>query len=438
MQVSVETLSSLERKLTLAIPADEIDSEVQKRVIDTAKKVRLDGFRPGKVPRKVVQQRFGDALRAEVVGEVANQSFQQAVTQESLTPVGTPKIDFTRNETGADLEVVATFEVFPEIELADPSNLKVEKFNASVTDTDVDAMIEKLRAQRGEWNEVDRAAKDGDQVNIDFLGTRDGEPFDGGSADAFDLTLGEGKMITGFESGLEGAKAGDERNLKLTFPSDYHAEELAGANVEFAVTVNAVKEMSKPELDATFFAAFEVDGGYDEFRDKVSENMHTQLADAIESHLKQQVMDGLVEQNEVELPGVMIEQEIEALREQTISRFGGNAEDFDRSLLPDEMFTEQAHKRVALGVILNHLVKQYEIRPEREQIIEFIDDIAQSYENPDEVRNLYMSDESRLQQVNMMVVEKLVVEKITEMAEPGEKTGSYDEVMAANQAASQP
>ncbi|RZV53924.1 MAG: trigger factor, partial [Pseudomonadales bacterium] len=299
-------------------------------------------------------------------------------------------------------------------------------------------MIEKLRTQRGEWSEVDRAAKDGDQVNIDFLGTRDGEPFDGGSADAFDLTLGEGKMITGFESGLEGAKAGDERNLKLTFPSDYHAEELAGANVEFAVTVNAVKEMSKPELDATFFAAFEVDGGYDEFRDKVSENMHTQLADAIESHLKQQVMDGLVEQNEVELPGVMIEQEIEALREQTISRFGGNAEDFDRSLLPDEMFTEQAHKRVALGVILNHLVKQYEIRPEREQIIEFIDDIAQSYENPDEVRNLYMSDESRLQQVNMMVVEKLVVEKITEMAEPGEKTGSYDEVMAANQAASQP
>lgn len=437
MRVSVENVSRLERKLTLAIPAEEIDSEVQKRVTDTAKKVRLDGFRPGKVPRKVVQQRFGAALRAEVVGEVANQSFQQAVSQESLTPVGQPQIDFTRNETGADLELVATFEVFPEVELNDPAALQLEKFTAEVSDADVDAMIEKLRSQRSDWKPVERAASDGDQLNIDFRGTRDGEAFDGGSADGVDLVLGEGKMIPGFESGLEGAKAGEQRTLELSFPEDYHNADLAGAAVEFAVTVNAVREAELPELDASFFKAFEVDGGYDEFRAKVRENMETQLAEAIESHLKQQVMNGLVEANEVELPAVMIEQEIESLREQTISRFGGNAEDFDRSLLPKEMFEEQARRRVSLGVILNQMVTQYEIRPEREQIIEFIDDIAQSYDNPDEVRNLYMSDEARLQQVNMLVVEKLVVERIAEMAQPVEKTGTYDEVMAANQALSQ-
>ncbi|MGB5324974.1 MAG: trigger factor [Pseudomonadales bacterium] len=437
MRVSVETLSRLERKLTLAIPAEEIDAEVQKRVADTARKVRLDGFRPGKVPRKVVQQRFGDALRAEVVGEVTNQSFQQAVSQESLNPVGTPRIDFTRNEVGADLEVVATFEVFPEVELADPAQIALEKFTASVTDDDVDAMIEKLREQRGDWNEVERAAVKGDQLNIDFRGTRGGEPFDGGTADGVDLVLGEGKMIAGFEEGLEGANAGAERTLQLKFPEDYHAAELAGADVEFAVSVNSVSERVKPELNDEFFGAFEVEGGYDEFRVKVRDNMETQLKDAIENHLKQQVMNGLVKQNDVELPKVMIEQEIESLRQQTISRFGGNAGEFDKSLLPDEMFEAQARKRVALGVILNQIVKQYEIRPEREQIIDFIDDIAQSYENPDEVRNLYMSDEARLQQVNMMVVEKLVVEKLSAMAKPDEKTGSYDEVMAANQVISQ-
>ncbi|NNL57781.1 MAG: trigger factor [Pseudomonadales bacterium] len=432
MQVSVERISGLERKLTLAIPAAQIDAEVQKRVADTAKKVRLDGFRPGKVPRKVIQQRFGAALRAEVVGEVANQSFQQAVSQEALTPVGQPNIDFTRNESGQDLELVATFEVFPEIELADPAALSLEKYASEVTSDDVDAMIEKLRAQRGEWQQVERAAADGDQLNIDFRGSRDGEAFDGGTADGVDLVLGSGQMIAGFESGLVGAKAGDQRKLALTFPDDYHAAELAGADVEFDVTVNAVSEKELPELNKEFFKAFEVDGEYDEFRNKVQDNMQSQLADAIENHLKQQVMDGLVEQNDVELPAAMIEQEIESLREQSIQRFGGNAEDFDRSLLPDEMFADQARKRVALGVILNHVVKQYEIKPERDQIVEFIDDIAASYEDPDEVRNLYMSDEGRLQQVNMLVVEKLVVEKIAELAGIVEKTGSYDEVIASN------
>jgi len=430
MQVQVENTAGLERKLTLEIPADQIDSEVQKRVVDTAKRARIDGFRPGKVPRKVVKQRFGEALRAEVVQEVANRSIQDAITQESLRPVGTPAVDLVKNEEGQNLELTATFEVFPEIELADVSTLELEKYVAEVTDADIDNMIDKLRDQRASWNKVDRAAADGDQVNIDYVGTKEGEAFDGGSAQGTDLVLGSGQMIEGFESGLIGAKAGETRNLSLVFPEDYQSEDLAGAAVEFEITVNSVSEKELPELNDAFFEAFEVEAGLDEFKTKVRDNMETQLRDAIDTHLKQQVMDGLAEQNEFEIPAALIADEISAMREQSIQRFGAGA-DFDRSLLPDEMFAEQAQKRVALGVIVNQAVQQYEIKPDREQLIAFIDDIAESYDDPDEVRNLYLSDESRMQQVGLMVTEKLVVEKIVEVAGVSEKTGSYDEVVQA-------
>lgn len=432
MQVSVESLSAVERKLMLEIPAEQIDSEVQKRVVDTAKKVRLDGFRPGKVPQKVVRQRFGESLRAEVVGEIANKSFQEAVAQESLSPVSSPAIDFVRNEAGQNLEVIATFEVFPEIDLADPATLSLEKLVSEVSDDDVDAMIEKLRDQRAAWNEVDRPAQDGAQVNIDFRGTNaEGEAFDGGTADGVDLILGSGQMIDGFEAGLVGAKAGEERSLDLTFPEEYHSAELAGAKVNFAVTINKVNEKELPAIDEEFMAAFEVEGGYDEFRDKVKDNMQTQLKDAIDNHLKQQVMDGLFEQNTFELPATTVNQQIETLREQAIARFGGNAEGFDKSLLPDEMFTEQARRMVALGLLLNKVVEKYEIKPEREQLLEFIDDIAASYDDPDEVRQMYMSNEQMLQQVNLLVVEKMVVEKITEITGVTEKVVGYDEAVAS-------
>lgn len=436
MQVSVETTQGLGRKLTLGIPAEQIDSEVEKRVADTAKRVRLDGFRPGKVPKKVVKQRFGDSLRAEVVGDAVNKSFQDAITQESLKPVGTPTFDFVKNTSGEDLEIVATFEVFPEIELKDPSELKLEKMVAEVTDSDVDAVIEKLRDQRAEWIEVERKAKDGDQLNIDFLGTKDGEEFQGGSAEGVDLILGSKQMIEGFESGLIGTQANDKKELALTFPADYDAEELAGEEALFKITVNVVKEKSLPALDQQFFAAFEVDGGLDEFKAKVRDNMVKQLADSIENNLKNQVMDGLVEQNEVELPAALIAQEVDAMRSQSIERMGMKAEDFDASLLPNEMFEEQAKKRVALGVILNQFVTAYEIKPDREKLIEFIDEIAESYDDPDEVRNLYLSDESRLQQVGLVVMEKLAVEKVVDLAGCSEKSCSYDDVMASAAAVS--
>ena len=435
MQVSVETTEGLERKLTVEIPADQIDGEVKKRVADTAKKIRLDGFRPGKVPAKVVKQRFGDSLRAEVIGEMASQSFQQAVTQESLRPVGQPRIEETQNTEGQALQFTATFEVYPEIELADPAELKLERLAAEISADDIEAMIGKLRDQQSSWTEVERAAAEGDQLNIDYTGTRDGEAFDGGSAEGSDLELGSKRMIEGFEAGLVGAEAGQQHTLNLTFPEDYHAEELKGAAVTFEVTVNRVSEKTLPALDDEFFAKFDVsEGGLDAFKEKVQENMQRQLKDVAENHLKQQIMDGLVEQNAIDLPAAMIAEEIKGLRQQSLAQFGGAAENFDLSLLPDELFEEQARKRVALGVILSRVVEKYEIEPDRERLVAFVDEIASSYEDPEEVRNHYLGDESRLQQVQMMVMESMVVEKISDVAQLSEKSCSYDEALAAAQA----
>jgi trigger factor len=434
MQVSVEAAEGLVRKLTVEIPAEQIDSEVKKRVSATAKKVRLDGFRPGKVPTRVVRQRFGEALRAEVVGELANQSFQQAVMQEDLKPIGRPEIEPTRNEEGENFEFVATFEVYPEIELADCSTMNIEQLVASVTDDDVQSMIDKLRDQQATWEEVERAAANGDKVNIDFAGTKDGEEFQGGSAEGTDLELGSNSMIDGFESGLEGAKAGDERTLNLTFPEDYHAEDLKGAAVEFKVKVNNVTEKKLAEMDKAFFERFDVDGGLDEFKVNVKENMERQLADAVEKHSKQQVMDGLYEQNKVDLPSALVADEINALRQQSLSQFGAAADSFDASLLPDSLFEEQAQRRVALGVILNKAVEHFEIKPDRDQVMAYIDEIAASYDDPEQVKNQFLGDENRLQQVQLMVVEKTVVEKITEVAQVTEKACSYEDALQGPQA----
>ena len=376
MQVSVEATEGLERKLTEAIPAEQIDTEVNSRIASTAKKIRLDGFRPGKVPRKVVKQRFGDSVRAEVLSELANQTFQKAVMQEELRPVGQPSIEPTNNKEGEAFEFVATFEVYPEVELADCSAIAVEKLTAEVSDDDIQGMIDKLLDQQSTWETVERVAANGDQVNIDFAGTKDGEGFEGGSAEGTDLELGSKRMIDGFEAGLEGAKAGEERVLNLTFPDDYHSEDLKGAAVEFKVTVNTVSEKKLPEMDAEFFAKFEVDGGMDDFKIKVKENMTSQLADAIERHTKQQVMDALFDNNKVDLPAAMVADEVNALRQQSLSQFGAAAENFDMSLLPDTLFEEQARKRVALGVILSQAVEHFEVKPDREQLIAFIEDLA--------------------------------------------------------------
>ncbi len=437
MQVSIETTSGLERRLTVGVPAQRVDGEVDNRLLKAARNVRLPGFRPGKVPMKVMRQRFGAGVRQEVLGEVMSQSFQEAVAQEQLRPAGQPSIEARNIDPGKDLEYVATFEVFPEVELVELENFSVERLVAEVSDSDVDEIIEVFRRQQGSWQEAARAAEEGDKVNIDYVGTRDGEPFDGGSAEGSDLELGSGRMIAGFEDGIVGMEAGSEKVLSLRFPDDYHDEALKGADVEFKVKVNSVQEMVPAPLDEELFAKYGVeDGGEAQFRAEVAENMARELNNAIQAKVKQQVMDALLEAHEgVEVPKALLQQEISAMRNQMFQQFGGAAnQDLDLdSLLPDDMFRENAERRVKLGLVMAEVISRQEIKADAERVRSAIEEMASTYQNPQEVIDYYYSNQQQLAAVESKVLEDQVVDSLLEKASITEKPCSYQEAINQQQ-----
>ncbi|WP_341937140.1 trigger factor [Marinimicrobium sp. C2-29] len=435
MQVSIETTSGLERRLTVGVPAAEVDSEVQKRLQQAAKNIRINGFRKGKVPMKVVKQRYGDSVRQEVLGEVINRSFYEAVRKEEVKPAGQPSIEPKQFGEGKDLEYVATFEVYPSVELGDFSGYEITRKKAEVTTEDVDKMIEVLREHQATWKEVDRAAQEGDQVNIDFVGTRDGEEFEGGSAEGQDLVLGSGSMIPGFEDGLVGLKAGDEKTLSLTFPDDYQAEDLRGASVEFKVKVNSVSEKELPELDKDFYAKFGVEkGGKPQFRKEVKANMVRELNNAIKADTKNQVMNALIESHKPDLPKALVDSEIESLRQQMMQRFGGQQQDFDvKSLLPDTMFQEEAERRVALGLIVGEVIKANDIKVDPERVKSMVEELASTYEQPEEVVNYYYQNRELLSSVESAAMEDQVVDYILEKAKVTDQPSNYDEIVASKQ-----
>ena len=434
MQVTIETTSNLERRLTVGVPAEQVDGEVDNRLQKAAKNVRLPGFRPGKVPMKVMRQRFGANVRQEVLGEVVSRSFQEAVTQEKLRPAGEPVFEPKAMEQGKDIQYVATFEVFPEVELVDMNGFAIERPIAEVQDEDVDRIIESFCKAQGTWEAVERAAKEGDKVNIDYAGTRDGEAFDGGSAEEQDLELGSGSMIPGFEDGIVGMSAGEQKTLALTFPETYHNEELQGASVEFAITLHRVTEMKPAPVDEELFEKYGVtEGGEEQFRKEVSENMARELKNAIENKVKQQVMDAVVEAHEsVELPKALVDQEISAMRGQMFQQFGGGAsKDLDLdSLLPDEMFAENAERRVRLGLVLSEYVTSNDIKADGDRVREVIEEMASTYETPQEVVDYYYSNEQQLASVESKVLEDQVVEKLLEGADITEKKISYQDAVA--------
>lgn len=438
MQVSIETTSGLERRLTVGVPAERIETEVDIRLQKAAGNVRLPGFRPGKVPMKVMRQRFGAGVRQEVLGEVMSQSFQEAVIQEKLRPAGQPSIEPRSLEAGKDLEYVATFEVFPEVEVVEISDFEVEKPVAEVSDADVDNIIEVFRKQQGAWQTVEREAKEGDRVNIDYAGTRDGEAFEGGSAENSSLELGSGRMIPGFEDGVAGMKAGEQKTLQLSFPEDYHNEELRGAAVEFAVTLNAVEEMVPAEVDEELFAKYGIaEGGLEAFRKEVRQNMVRELKNAVQGKVKQQVMDCVVEAHEsLEVPQALIAREIDAMRQQMFQQFGGAAgQDMDlKSLLPDDMFRENAERRVKLGLVLAELVSKLELKADPAKVREAIEEMASTYEDPEEVINYYYSNQDQLSAIESRVLEDQMVEKLLENANIVEKQCSYQEAIGQAQA----
>lgn len=436
MQVSVETTSGLERRLIVAVPSQRIDSAVDSRLQEAAKTVKLNGFRPGKVPMRVIRQRYGQSVRMEVLGEVMNESFYEAIQQQGLKPAGRPEIEPKSLEEGKDVEFVATFEVFPEIETKDYSGIEVKKPVAEVTPADIDNMIENLRKQRASWQAAERAAQLGDQVDIDYAGTKDGEAFDGGSAEGSKLELGSGRMIPGFEDGIVGLSAGEEKTLALSFPEDYHNEALKGAAVEFAIKVNAVNEKVLPELNDEFYEMFGVkEGGEEAFRAEVEKNMTRELKNASKARIKNQVMEGVLDlHSDMQVPKALVDQEIDALRKQQMQQFGALAEKLNPAdILPDDLFRENAERRVKLGLVLNELINAEGITASQDKVKAALEEMAESYEDKDEIINWYMGNPQQLQQIQAMVVEEEVVEKLLEKSKVSEETLSYEEVLSPPQ-----
>ena len=431
MQVSVESTSNIERRMTIGVPAQEIDQAVQKRIQDTARTVRLNGFRPGKVPVSVVKRRFGASIRQEVVGEVMRDSYIKALQEQDISPAGWPKFEPKVTEEGKDLEFVAVFEVLPEIELGDLSKITVEKPVSEVTDKDIDNMIDNLRRQQATMKEVKRKSKNKDVVTIDFKGFIDGEEFEGGSAEGHRLTLGSGQMIPGFEKGIVGAKAGEELEIEVTFPEDYHNEDLAGKPAKFQIKVHKVEEPQLPELNSEFFQRFGIDAEDEAaFREEVRKNMERELKQAIANKTKNDVVDGLLEVTELEVPSALVDQEIDRLRQDAAQRFGGQV-DFQQ--LPKEIFEEQARRRVKTGLLFQEVVSKNDLKADPEKVEEKIREIASTYEQPDEVIAHFNNNPDQKSQIEAAVLEDAVVECVLAQAKVKEKKMKYEDAVKAGQ-----
>ncbi|WP_086931456.1 trigger factor [Agarilytica rhodophyticola] len=431
MQVSIETISGLERRLTIGVPADVVDQEVTKRLNKAAKTVRINGFRKGKVPLKVVKQRFGEGVRQEVLGDTINRTFYEAVQKESVRPAGQPTIEPKNMEEGSDLEYIATFEVYPEVELTNIEGIEVTKYDADIEDKDIDKMIENLRKGQATWNNTKAAIKDGFKVKIDFSGVKDGEAFEGGSAEDHELVIGSKSMIPGFEDGIIGMKIGETKDVEVTFPEDYQVESLKGADATFTITLKSAEKQVLPKLDEAFFEKFGVtEGGEEKFREDVKENMEREKQKAIKNKTKQQILDSLLDRTPVEVPNALVAGEIDALRNQTIQQYGGAAENLDmKALLPDDMFKEQAQRRTALGLIVSEIVTQEKITADKDVVRSLIEEAAASYESPEEVVNYYYSNEQLLQSVEAAALEEQVVDFLLEKAEVTEAKVAYDEAL---------
>ncbi|GGJ88339.1 trigger factor [Pseudomonas matsuisoli] len=427
MQVSVESTSALERRMTIGVPAERIETEVDKRLQQTARRAKIPGFRPGKVPMSVIRQRYEASARQEALGDIIQATFYEAVVEQKLNPAGAPAVEPKVFEKGKDLEYVATFEVFPEFTVSGLEDIAIERLSADVADSDVDNMLEILRKQNTRFEKVDRAAAEGDQLNIDFVGKIDGEAFAGGSATGTSLVLGSGRMIPGFEDALVGASAGEERVINPTFPEDYQNLDLAGKTAEFTVTVNEVAEPKLPELNEDFFKLFGVnESGEEGFRTEVRKNMDRELRQAIKSKVKTQVMDGLLAANPIEAPKALVDNEVNRLRVQAVQQFGGNIKP---DQLPAELFTEQAKRRVALGLIVAEVVKQFELKPDDARVRELIEEMASAYQEPEQVVAWYLKNDEQMNEVRSVVLEEQVVDTVLQKAKVTDKSVSYEEAV---------
>lgn len=431
MQVTVETSAdnALERKLRIHVPAERVEGEVTDRLQAMGRRVKLNGFRPGKVPMKVVAQQFGPQVRQEVLGDLIRSTYTEALVKHKLQPAGGPRIEDTRAEPGEPLEFTATIELYPEIELKPLDGIKVEKPVAEITDADLDKVIESLRKQRAEWDSVERAARTGDRVTVDFEGKLDGEVFPGGTGKKVPLTVGEGRFLPGFESNLEGASAGDEKTFDLEFPSDYPNQSLAGKTAQFTVKVLGVEAERLPEIDDAFCEAFGIqDGGVEALKDAVRGNMQRELDKKVRGRMKQQALDRLVDLHDFRLPGALLEDELSRLKGEALERMGATQKG-QQPDLPDALFEETAKRRVTLGLLLREIIRTRELKLDRERVQRTIDEIAVSFGDPQRVRDAYAQNRNLMDGVEAMTMEEQVVDLILAEAAVTDKATSFDEVM---------
>ena len=435
MQVSVESKGTLERVMKVEVPEEKIAAEVEDRLKSLSKTTKMQGFRPGKVPMNLIKKRYGAGVRQEVVGELVQNTYFDAINQENLRPAGMPKIDPLEAELGQGLVYTAQFEVMPDIELADVEQLEIEQPLCEISDADTDKMIETLRQQRQDFQVVEREAQSGDKLKIDFTGRMEGEEFEGGKATDFELELGSNSFIPGFEDGLIGKKADEEVVLELKFPDPYQKAEFSGKDVEFTVKIHEVKEAVLPELNEEFFAGFGVEeGGQEAFMTEIRQHMSRESETALRNRQRDAVMDALAEANKVELPRTMIEAEQQNMQKQ----FAENLKQYgmDASAAPPvdvSMFEEQATRRVALQLIVAELIRKHELRAEPSKVRETIEKNAASYEDPSAVVNWYYGDQNRLAEVEALVLEDAVIDFVCSKAKLQDKQLAFDELMNKGQ-----
>lgn len=428
MQVAVESISGLERRLKVTVPADQVDQEVLTRLKQQTSKVKLKGFRPGKAPLEVVKMQYGDSIRQEVVNDLIRSTFYEAVTQEHLNPAGLPRIEPKQIKPGLPLEYEAVFEIYPVIEFHDIQGAVIEKLQAQISDADLDKVLQKLREQHVAWTEVTRPAQLGDRVVIDFEGTLAGVPFEGGSAKHVALVLGDNKMIPGFEEGLIGVKPNDTLDLNLTFPEQYPHQELAGKLTQFKVTVHQVMEPKLPELDDKFAEQLNVKGGIEELRSEVRKSMNKELERNTKENLKRQVLKELLKRNSIEVPATLVAAEIGQMQQQIKQRLGIR-EGQKAPELPQEHFKEQATERVTLGLLLADYINSQQLKVDSARVRSLVEEIASSYDDSAQVINYYYQNKSVLAQIESLVLEELAIEKLLESAAISEKLVSYEEVV---------
>ncbi|CUU23210.1 trigger factor [Duffyella gerundensis] len=428
MQVSVETTQGLGRRVTITVPADSIESAVKKELVEVAKKVRIDGFRKGKVPMTVVSQRYGASVRQDVLGDLMQRNFVDAIIKEKINPAGAPNYVPGEYQQGGDFTYSVEFEVYPEVELKDLESIEVEKPVVNVTDEDVDAMLETLRKQQATWKETDKAATTEDRATIDFTGSVDGEEFEGGKATDFVLAMGQGRMIPGFEEGVAGHKAGETFTINVKFPDDYHAENLKGKDAKFEIVLKKVEERELPELTEEFISRFGVeDGSVAGLRAEVRKNMERELKGAVRNRVKTQAIDGLVNANEIDVPAALVDSEIDVLRRQAAQRFGGNE---NQALeLPRELFEEQAKRRVVVGLLLGEVIRTHELKADEARVQTLIEEMASAYEDPQEVIEFYSKNNELMNNMRNVALEEQAVEAVLEKAKVTEKATSFQDLM---------